>query len=331
MISFKEYINKIRAWFVSLSVYIKTVLLLVLSILIILYITVYRAPSDFPVSSTIAIEEGLTLEDTAKVLSDANVIQSQFWFKNLVIVFGDDGGVLFGDYFFGERKSVIQVAYIITKGKFGLEPIQITIFEGETVMEIGAKFSSIFSEFDESMFNILAKKEEGYLFPDTYLFLPNVTERTVIRELKKAFDRKVAEVEDEVDQFGKPLSEVIIIASILEREARLLESKRIISGILWKRLSIDMPLQVDAVFPYIFKGNAYDLTNGDLNIDSPYNTYRYKGLPPGPISNPGLESIQAAVTPIETDYLYYLSDRQGKMHYSETFAGHKRNRAMYIR
>jgi UPF0755 protein len=120
------------------------------------------------------------------------------------------------------------------------------------------------------------------------------------------------------------------MASILEREANNPEDMRIVAGILWNRLDIDMPLQVDAVFGYIRQENGYTPTAEDLQLDSPYNTYRNRGLPPTPISNPGLDALLAAVQPEETPYLYYLTGRDGKMYYGRTFEDHKRNRALYL-
>ncbi|MBP9816793.1 MAG: endolytic transglycosylase MltG, partial [Candidatus Pacebacteria bacterium] len=103
-----------------------------------------------------------------------------------------------------------------------------------------------------------------------------------------------------------------------------------VSGILWNRIELGMPLQVDAVFGYIQDTQTYSPSFDDLEIESPYNTYRNKGLPPGPIANPGVNSILAAVTPTKTEYLYYLTGRDGKMYYAETFEAHKANRARYL-
>ena len=122
----------------------------------------------------------------------------------------------------------------------------------------------------------------------------------------------------------------LLVEFIIEREAKKPEDKNLVSGILWKRFYIKMPLQVDAPFAYISNKNTYELTEDDLRQDSPYNTYRYLGLPPGPISNPGIESILAAISPKQSQYLYYLSDRSGNMHYAVTFEEHKRNKTLYI-
>lgn len=121
------------------------------------------------------------------------------------------------------------------------------------------------------------------------------------------------------------------MASLLEEEARTTETRKMVSGILWKRLSAGMPLQVDAVFPYIIGKNTFEITLKDLEFDSPYNTYKYKGLPPGPISNPGKDSILAAIYPTKSDYWFYLSDKNGLMHYAITFDEHKINKAKYLK
>jgi len=120
------------------------------------------------------------------------------------------------------------------------------------------------------------------------------------------------------------------MASIIEAEARTTESRRIISGILWKRISLGMPLQVDSTFVYINGKNTYELTSDDLKIDSPYNTYVYKGLPPTPIGNPGLDAILAALYPKTSKYLYFLSSKSGDMYYATTFEQHKRNKELYL-
>ena len=121
------------------------------------------------------------------------------------------------------------------------------------------------------------------------------------------------------------------MASILEKEAYLTEDKKIIADILWRRLKEEMPLQVDAALQYITDRNTFELTKDDLKIDSPYNTYRYKGLPPTPISNPGLDSIKAAIFVEPNSYWYYLSDKNGKLYYSETFKEHKLKKAEYLK
>ena len=172
---------------------------------------------------------------------------------------------------------------------------------------------------------------EGYLFPDTYFFMPNTKASDVILTMRENFARQIVPYEEDIAKIGKPLNEIVIMASIVEDESNsLLPEKRIVSGILWKRLSLDMPLQVDAPFKYYNGKHSFNLTKDDLQEDHPYNTYVNKGLPPTAITNPGIESLRAAIAPTQTEYLYFLSDQHGNMHYARDFDGHKRNRELYI-
>jgi len=137
-------------------------------------------------------------------------------------------------------------------------------------------------------------------------------------------------VRDKIDASGHSLEEIVIMASILEEEGITFQDRRMMSGVLWNRINIGMPLQVDAVFPYIIGKNTYQVNLEDLKTESPYNTYVNKGLPPGPITNPGFNSIVAALDPVKHDYLYYLSDKQHNTYYAKTFDEHKRDRVLYL-
>ena len=294
------------------------------------YFFFFSSPFNFPVGTVIYINEGASLNKISELLNQKSVIKSPFWFKVLVTVIGGDNKAKAGDYFFSKKRNVFTVADRIIKGEYGLTPISITIPEGATAFEMAEIFSKKIGSFDSEKFLKLATPMEGYLFPDTYFFLPNITPEQIIDAMKNNFIRKVGGIYNKIEKSGRSLEEIIIMASLLEEEARTLETRKIISGILWQRIKIDMLLQVDAVFPYIIGKNTYELTREDLSYDSPYNTYRYRGLPFGPISNPGINSIEAAISPIETDYLFYLSDRSGNMHYAETFEKHKINKLIYI-
>lgn len=312
------------------AVFLKRGLFITLVCALFFYIFLFRAPSDFPTGQLVRVDEGMSLSEISARLKDARAVRSELVFESFVTVLAGDSGALSGEYLLDEPLSAFALAKRITKGEFGLASVRITITEGSTIYDIARLFEDTFPEFDSVAFLRRVSGKEGYLFPDTYLFLPNVKEDEVADELERTFERKVSEIADEVASFGKPLEDVVIMASILEEEARTSESRRIISGILWKRLAIGMPLQVDAVFPYINGKNTYELTLEDLKIDSPYNTYKYKGLPIGPIGNPGLDSLRAAINPTTSPYLYYLSDREGNMHYAKTFAEHKENKRRYL-
>jgi UPF0755 protein len=129
---------------------------------------------------------------------------------------------------------------------------------------------------------------------------------------------------------GKSLNDIVIMASIIEKEGTNLNDKKKISGVLWNRIDIGMALQVDAPFVYFLGKNTYQLTLEDLQIDSPFNTYINKGLPPTPIANPGIESLKAAINPERSDYLFYLADSEGTTHFSETYAEHLKKKKLYL-
>lgn len=171
---------------------------------------------------------------------------------------------------------------------------------------------------------------EGYLFPDTYLFTIDVTGEDVVETMSANFDEKIADIKQDVLRSKKDLSEIIIMASIIEREVQSVEDKKIVSGIFWKRIEIGMPLQADSTLTYEVGKTSAELSTEDLRTDSPYNTYTNRGLPPTPISNPGLDSIQAAVEPSSSPYLYFLTDEEGAVHYAKDFEEHKLNKAKYI-
>ena len=299
--------------------------------LVTFYATVVRAPEDFVQGRVVTIEEGATLTSVSEQFEQEDIVRSAFWLRVAVILLGGEGSVVAGDYFFKHRQGLPGVARNITGGGYGRDPVRVTLPEGMSVSEMARVLEGMLDEtFDAARFVELGKEREGYLFPDTYFFLPHVSEEEVIDVLADTFERRVAEIDDVIAAYGAPLEEVITMASILEGEAFTKESQQIIAGILWKRIDIGMPLQVDATFRYINGKNSFQLTFDDLEIDSPYNTYEYRGLPPGPISNPGLRAIEAAVTPVESDYLFFLSDRDGNLYYSENFDEHRRKKARYL-
>lgn len=285
-----------------------------------------KPPSDFPVGGLVLIEEGMTVRDAANLLEERNIIRSSSFFSFLIETFGDSGGVRSGTYGFEERLTVFAIADRLSRGDFGASLIRVTIPEGATVREMAILYSDAIPGFDVETFEELARPEEGYLFPDTYLFAPGTTPETAILAMREQFDVQIATIQEEIDVYGVPLHDVVVMASLLEREARLFETKQTIAGILWKRIEIGMPLQVDAVFGYIFERETFSPTFEQLEVDSPYNTYTNLGLPPGPIASPGLDSLLAAVTPVESPYLYYLTGADGTMHYGRTFEEHKDNR-----
>lgn len=289
------------------------------------------APSNFPVETIYSIEKGEGLNSVASSLKKGNYIRSEFAFKTVSVLCGGLRGVKAGGYDLSRRENSISLSCRFVGGDFRLVPIKITIPEGLNNREVAAIFSQNILNFDENLFLSLAKDSEGYLFPDTYLFFPNVTAETIIEEMKENFDRKILTVSSDLAKSGKNITDVIKLSSILELEARTTESRKMISGILWRRLSLGMPLQVDASFKYINGKTTADLSLADLKLDSPYNSYTNKGLPPTPISNPGLDSIKAAIMPTANPYLYFLTGTDGKMYYSATYEKHLQNKGLYLK
>jgi UPF0755 protein len=205
--------------------------------------------------------------------------------------------------------------------------VRVTIPEGLNSFEIARLLKKSLGEFDEQAFARSAAKEEGHLFPETYFFLPGTPAQSIIDAMTAEYRTRIQPYEGEIIASGRSVDEIITMASVIEKEARKFETMKIVSGILWERIQRGMPLQVDAVFGYILGKSGYAPSFADLKIESPYNTYINRGLPPGPIANPGINSIEAALRPTKTAYIYYLTGRDGKMYYAKTFEQHVANRS----
>lgn len=290
------------------------------------------APADFPAGKTINIPAGATVREIAADFKSHSIIKSPLFFELMVKTLADDDKVIAGEYFFSDKLALYQVINRVTGGKYGLDPIKVRIPEGATTEEIGQILEGKFRDISAERFNTLASSLEGYLFPDTYYFLPIVKEDQVIKEMSQNFQKKLEPILPAIEQSGNDLHQIMTMASLIEGEAsNSSQERRVISGILWQRIKIGMPLQVDAVFKYIVGRGGKNITKADLKIDSPYNTYKNKGLPPGPINNPGLSSIVAAINPTPSKYLFYIHDRSGTIHYAVNYDQHASNVRRYLR
>lgn len=289
----------------------------------------WSVPNNFPKETTIRIEKGSGVSSTADFLHERNVIHSKFWFKTVAVLSGNSKNIIAGDYYFKSGQNVFTVISRISRGEYDLVPLRITVPEGLTVFQTADLMAQKLVFFDKRQFALDAP--EGYLFPDTYFFMPNATHTEVIEKMKVNFDEKLTGFTEEINGSGRSFGDIIIMASIIEKEALFDKDREIVSGVLWNRINIEMPLQVDAAFSYVNGKHTYTLTKEDLFDESPYNTYRNKGLPPTAIANPGIDSIVAALRPAKTPYYYFLSDLSGNMYYAEDFEGHQRNRERYLR
>lgn len=316
-----------RLWYCSIFVLI----LLLLAGVLVAWSELTLVPQDFPVEEIITIPAGASLREIATLLEDTHVIHSQIAFALLVKLRNAESRLIAGSYLFASPLALGSVADRLLSGDHGIERLRVTLPEGTSVLGMGRIFKKTFAQFDAAQFAMLTQNSEGYLFPDTYFFFSNATSGPIVDMLKENFLTKTQTLHAEAAVNKKNWSEMMIMASIIEEEGVTPADRRIISGILWKRIAEHMHLQVDAPFAYAIGKNSTTLTIDDLSSSSPYNTYRNYGLPPTPISNPGLDAIDAALHPEVTPYFFYLSDKSGVIHYAKTFAEHKLNKERYLR
>jgi len=265
------------------------------------------APNNFPEGAIVSIEKGENLKGLSFNLKEQHLIRSRIFFEAFVILYGGEKHIALGDYWFKNKLSVIDVAERIVKKDRQLASIKITIPEGYDLAQIAELASLKLKNFNAK--NFLAKGQEGYLFPDTYFFFSTDTEHDVLKIMSENFEKKIKPLQNKIASSSKLENEIIVMASLVEREAKGDTDRGYISGILWNRLAKGMPLQVDA---------------------NP-ETYKMKGLPANPICNPGIEAIRASISPVGSSYLYYLHDKNGTIHFARTFEEHKINKAKYLK
>lgn len=295
------------------------------------YSLFFSAPYGFPASTVVTISSGENLNMVVGTFRNDHIIRSSSVFQSLVILFGGEKKVIAGDYLLKSSENAITLALRIVRGDFGMAEVRITIPEGFSVSDIGDLMEQKLVQFNKTQFVAEAKSKEGYLFPDTYFFPPTASTSDIISRMSNNFSVKIKPFEADITKSGRSVQDIIKMASILEGEATSTHDRQIVAGILWNRIKQKLPLQVDATFKYINGKTSAELTVDDLKINSPYNTYVHLGLPPTPINNPGIDSISAALHPIQTKYVYFLTGTDGVMHYAVTFEQHKLNKEKYLR
>lgn len=293
-----------------------------------LYTFFIAAPIGFANGAYLTIERGASLKSIAQEFDQYGVVSNATLFEWITRALGDERHIPAGVYYFSRQDNAVWVAMRILGGDFETAAVRITIPEGSTVDEIAKMLQSKITGFNRREFVLRAR--EGYMFPDTYFFRPGQSTEAILSVFENNFRVRLLKVQEDVYNSGRTLDEVLTMASILEKEASKTADRKKIAGVLWHRIHIGMPLQVDAVFPYIMGKNTFELTREDLKVDSPYNTYTNKGLPPGPINNPGINSIAAAANPEQSSYVFFLSDKEGNFHYSKTYEGHLANKRRYL-
>jgi UPF0755 protein len=306
-----------------------------------------RTPRNNAASVTVTVADGEAFSEVAKDI-EAQKLASSFWLRTYVKLF-DDPSIYPGNYTF-----VIGQSYqsIMTElHGHSLDAVRVTIPEGFTLAKIGERIhaaipgitidqwsaaTGVKSPFASDPFVIASGKPagvdlEGYLFPDTYQFTTDATAEDVVKIMLEAMRGHINDIGAvSGDAAGMTVHEVLTLASIVEKEVRTPESMNNVADIFLKRIAIGMPLQSDATINYIIDGDDPSPTYADLEVESPYNTYKNPGLPPGPISSPGLNALSAVLHPTHNDYYYFLTTNDGAIYYAKTYDEHLRNKAKYL-
>ena len=295
---------------------------------------IYLPKTPFGEEKLFLVEKGQSLFQIAENLEKEGLIKNKFFFDFYIFIKGVQRKLQAGEYFLSPSESTARIAQKLISGD--IAKMVVTIPEGWTQKQIEERIG----------LKLPGENLEGFLFPDTYYLPVDVTPEKVVEIMTTNFDKKMAPFKEEIEGQGKTIFEIVIMASLLEKEVKTFEDKELVSGILWKRLENGMPLQVDATITYIKKttnlegprsfsekGEAYGsrISIEETKINSLFNTYKYLGLPPGPICNPGIDSIKAAIYPKNSDYWYYLSTPEGKTIFSKTLEEHNNAKEKYLR
>lgn len=297
------------------------------------------------------VEQGATLTSVANELEEQGIIKSA---RILLLSARLNGNkpVIAGNYKFIVGSRLKDLENALVSGDAITDEVQVTFPEGYVIDDMAVELVDAGLIADEAEFVTAANTNidrfvkqftflesipegqglEGYLFPDTYRFFADAKVDEIILAMLRNFDSKLDNAaRQEIARSGKTIHDVIILASLVEKEVRGVDEMQVVAGLFQNRLDIGMLIQADSTIGYVTKSGRDRSTFADLEIDSPYNTYKYAGLPPGPISNPGLNAITAAISPAETDYLFFLTNRtSGQVYYGRTLEEHNRNRQLYL-
>ncbi|MDD2221502.1 MAG: endolytic transglycosylase MltG [Clostridia bacterium] len=298
-----------------------------------------------PVSVTIA--EGSSTQAIAEKLADEGLINSKRAFVAYVRSEGLAVSLKAGEYLFEGTVTIADIAQKIAKGSSAASDLKVTIPEGWTVKQTAQAFADkgicTVDEFIDYCQNAdfsydylpakgTASRLEGFLFPETYMVAKGWEAPQVVDMLLRQFDKVYnKEMRSRCKEMGYSTLELVTMASLVEKEAVWESDRALISGVFYNRLQKGMLLQSCATVQYILGEPKYPLLFRDLEIDDPYNTYIYPGLPPGPIASPGEACLQAALYPEETDYLYFLAKPNGEHYFSKTLAEHNKAYEKYIK
>lgn len=285
----------------------------------------------------ITVKQGMAADEIGELLYQRSIIKSVFVFHAVAKMQGKANSLQAGEYTLSKNMTVQQIVAMIAKGETSYQ--QFTIPEGYTVEQIAnliqEKQLGNASKFKTAAQNVMpfpymansnpnvVYKSEGYIFPNTYRIAKGASEDQLLNMMVSQFDKQFTDsMRERASAIGLSIKDVIILASLVEKEAQLERDRPIIAGVFLNRLKQDMPLQSCATIQYILGYPKPELSVQDTEISSPYNTYQHMGLPPGPIANPGIAAINAVLYPKETEFVYFVADKQGAHHFSKTYEEH---------
>jgi len=288
-------------------------------------------PPEAGSNTVFIVDPGATVLDISNQLKENNLIRSKMFFYLLVKLAGKERDMKAGEYSFERGIKNTDILRTIVEGR--VVTVKFTIPEGYNCREIAEKLSALGIVDRERFIQACKDKEildkykipfdsvEGFLFPDTYIVAKNLNEKKIVEVMVKNFFRNVKKIDLDMND-PERFKKVIIIASLVEKEAKLDEERALIAAVFYNRLEKGKRLESCATIQYILGKPKERLLISDLRVKSPYNTYLNNGLPPGPISNPGLKSLMAAANPANVDYLFFVSKRDGSHYFSRTYSEH---------
>lgn len=298
--------------------------------------TIERSDRDAGENIYMVVKPGTTASEISDRLMQRGVIDSRLRFWWLMKLQGDASKFKTGTYAFTPHMDEQAVLDKLVAGDTTV--VKFTIPEGFGIKEIAKRLADeglvdeqefLAEAKDFAPYDYMKKRPnvryaaEGYLFPDTYVIHSDVSAEGIMKMMAEDFDTRLTPaLRQQAAAKGLSIHDLITLASLVEKEARYDEDRPIIAQVFFKRLQMGMPLQSDTTLQYLMAGPKEDVSIEDTKIDSPYNTYQHEGLPPGPIASPGMKSILAVLNPANTDYLYFVADRQGHNHYSQTYDEH---------
>ena len=303
-----------------------------------LWRSAYTAKEASAQPQTVTIEPGTDTAGIASLLTEQGLIASSRALKIAVVLTGARGKLQAGTYELSAAMSPAEIVGVLESGS--TKEIRITIPEGLRLDEIAALFeksglittqefvSATKEDFD---FAFLQSKPaaadlEGFLFPDTYTFAVGTNARDAVGTMLANFGERISGLLPQIEQSKLSLFEIVTLAALVEGEVPKDDDRAVVAGIFYNRLTEDMPLQADATLSYILKEDRIDFSTEDTKIDNPYNTYKFEGLPPGPINSPGLSSLRAVLEPSDTDYFYFVSNPEtGETLFAKTLDEHNAN------